>query len=51
MPGAPELCLEIMSPPDSVADMQMKAGLYLEAGASEVWIVSLEGGRTVVTRP
>jgi Uma2 family endonuclease len=51
MPGAPELCVEIMSPSNSVAEMQMKAGLYLEAGAETVWIVTLEGARTSITAP
>jgi Uma2 family endonuclease len=43
--GAPELCVEIMSPGNTWAEMHMKAGLYLEAGAVEVWIVGLDGAR------
>jgi Uma2 family endonuclease len=47
-PTAPELCVEIMSPSNSWAEMHMKAGLYLQAGAAEVWIVTEEGKRTVI---
>ena len=47
-PGAPEVCVKIMSPANSWAEMHMKAGLYLQAGAVEVWIVATDGKRTVV---
>ena len=47
-PAAPEICVEVMSPANSWAEMHMKAGLYLEAGADEVWIVALDGKRTVI---
>lgn len=47
-PRAPELSVEIMSPSHSWAAMHMKAGLYLEAGAEEVWIQTLDGQRTVI---
>ncbi len=47
-PGAPEICVEVMSPTDSWAEMHMKAGLYLQAGAAQVWIVTLQGERTVI---
>ena len=45
---APELCVEIMSPGNTWAEMHMKAGLYLQAGATEVWVVGLDGKRTVI---
>lgn len=48
---APELCVEIMSPANTWAEMHMKAGLYLEAGALEVWIVGLDGKRTEIRPP
>lgn len=48
---APELCVEIMSPGNSWAEMHMKAGLYLEAGAVEVWVVAPDGKRTVIHPP
>lgn len=47
-PGAPEICVEIMSPSNSWAEMHMKAALYLEAGAQQVWIQPLNGKRVVV---
>jgi Uma2 family endonuclease len=49
--GAPELCVEIMSPANTWAEMHIKAGLYLEAGAEEVWIQTLDGQRTVIEPP
>ena len=50
-PQAPELCVEIMSPSNTWAEMHMKAGLYLKAGAREVWIEPLNGKRTVIKPP
>jgi Uma2 family endonuclease len=50
-PRAPEVCVEIMSPSNSWAAMHIKAGLYLEAGADEVWIQTLDGQRTVIKPP
>jgi Uma2 family endonuclease len=47
-PRAPEICVEVMSPSHSWAEMEMKAALYLEAGAEEVWIASLDGQRRVI---
>ena len=38
---APQICVEIISP--SKKEMQQKIDLYLEAGASEVWLCNLEG--------
>ena len=50
-PQAPELCVEIMSPSNTWAEMHMKAGLYLKAGAKEVWIEPLKGERTTIKPP
>ena len=50
-PQAPEQCVEIMSPSNTWAEMHMKAGLYLKAGAKEVWIDPLDGKRTVIKPP
>lgn len=41
-PKAPEICVEIVSPGNSKAEMTEKTRLYLEKGALEVWIISLE---------
>jgi Uma2 family endonuclease len=48
---APEICVEIMSPSNTWAEMHMKAGLYLQAGAEQVWIVTLDNKRTVIHPP
>ena len=50
-PQAPELCVAIMSPGNTWAEMHMKAGLYLQAGATEVWVVGLDGKKTVIHPP
>lgn len=51
LPQAPEICVEIMSPSNSWAEMHRKAGYYLEAGAQQVWVVTLDGKRTVIDPP
>lgn len=38
-PKAPEICVEVVSPANSKAEMAEKIRLYLEKGALEVWIV------------
>ena len=40
---APELCVEILSPSNSPAEMDEKKALYFEAGADEVWICAEDG--------
>jgi Uma2 family endonuclease len=47
-PTAPDICVEIMSPSNTWAEMHMKASLYLEAGAKEVWIQPIKGKRLVI---
>ena len=37
---APEICVEIVSPGNSRAEMEEKVRLYLEKGALEVWIIN-----------
>ncbi len=41
--SAPEICIEIMSPSNTLREMKAKTALYLKAGAVEVWIVSESG--------
>ena len=48
-PQAPEICVEIMSPSNSWAEMHVKAGLYLQAGAQQVWVVPIVGERRIIT--
>lgn len=40
---APELCIEILSATNTVEEMDVKRGLYLNAGAEEIWLVTEEG--------
>ena len=40
---APELCVEILSPSNSTAEMLEKTALYLQQGAKEVWICKQNG--------
>lgn len=40
---APEICVEILSPSNTVAEMTNKRRLYFEAGAVEVWLCNEEG--------
>ncbi len=40
---APEICVEILSPSNSAAEMKHKRHLYFEAGAEEVWLCDRNG--------
>jgi len=40
---APEICVEVLSPTNTRAEIDQKKQLYFEAGASEVWIRGLDG--------
>lgn len=40
---APDICVEIVSPGNSAAEMERKIAAYLQRGALEVWLVDLEG--------
>ena len=41
--AAPEICVEIISPSNSMAEMHEKISLYLAQGAQEVWLCDQEG--------
>lgn len=43
MTVAPEICVEVLSPSNSTAEMDEKQRLYFEAGAREVWVCSETG--------
>lgn len=45
-PKAPEICMEIVSPSNSRAEITAKVELYLAKGAQEVWVV-YEDGRII----
>jgi Uma2 family endonuclease len=40
---APEICVEVISPSNSKAEMQEKIKLYLNQGALEVWLCNQKG--------
>ncbi len=40
---APEICVEVVSPSNSKAEMDEKISLYLSQGAKEVWLCNLKG--------
>jgi len=39
---APEICVEVLSPSNKWENIREKIGLYLEAGAEEVWVMDTE---------
>jgi Uma2 family endonuclease len=39
-PGAPDLAVEVLSPDDSVSEVEQKVSEWLEAGSKQVWVVS-----------
>lgn len=43
---APEICVEVLSPDNTAAEMREKAALYFDAGAQEVWLCGLTGNMT-----
>lgn len=45
-PRAPEICVEVLSPDNTVAEMREKTALYFDAGAKEVWHCSQAGQMT-----
>ncbi|HYV29291.1 MAG TPA: Uma2 family endonuclease [Candidatus Eisenbacteria bacterium] len=42
-PEAPEICVEVLSPSNTKAEIQEKMALYFDAGAKEVWICAKTG--------
>jgi len=40
---SPELCIEILSPSNSIAEMEEKRELYFAKGAQEVWLCDEQG--------
>ena len=39
-PGAPDLAVEVLSPSDTVSEMDEKVSAWLSAGAAAVWVVN-----------
>jgi Uma2 family endonuclease len=46
-PKAPEICVEIISPSNTKAEIDYKISLYFAQGAQEVWIVTLQKKVTI----
>ncbi|MES3630766.1 MAG: Uma2 family endonuclease [Longimonas sp.] len=46
---APEICVEVLSPANTDAEMQTRRALYFEAGADEVWLCDEEGALSFYT--
>jgi len=42
-PRAPEVCVEVLSPSNTEAEMREKMALYFDAGAREVWLCGATG--------
>jgi Uma2 family endonuclease len=49
-PQAPEICVEILSPNNTKAEIEEKTALYFNAGAREVWICALSGAMKFLAR-
>ena len=47
-PRAPEICVEVLSPSNSAAEIREKTALYFDAGAKEVWHCSTAGKMTFI---
>ena len=46
---APEICVEVLSPRNTKAEILEKRRLYFDAGAEEVWVCSRTGAMTFYT--
>jgi Uma2 family endonuclease len=42
-PRSPEICVEVLSPSNSDAEIKEKMALYFDAGAKEVWLCETSG--------
>jgi Uma2 family endonuclease len=49
-PVCPEICVEVLSPSNSKAEIEEKKTLYFDAGAKEVWVCSKAGVMTFFDR-
>jgi Uma2 family endonuclease len=43
LPNAPELCVEVVSPSNTAAELSEKVAAYIAAGAIEVWLAREDG--------
>jgi Uma2 family endonuclease len=49
-PSAPEICVEVLSPSNTAAEISERVAAYLEAGTIEVWLVRDDGGVEIITK-
>lgn len=47
---APEICVEVLSPSNTDAEIEEKMALYFDAGATEVWLCSASGEMSFTIR-
>ena len=45
-PRSPEICVEVLSPSNTEAEIKEKRALYFDAGALEVWVCGTSGAMT-----
>ena len=50
-PRAPEICVKVLSPSNSEAEIQEKMALYFDADAQEVWLCDRTGTMSFCTPP
>jgi Uma2 family endonuclease len=48
---APDICVEILSPSNSAAEIDEKRALYFDAGAAEVWVCNLDASIAFFVNP
>ena len=49
-PKAPEICVEVISPSNTKAEIEEKTALYFDAGAVEVWWCDMKGAVKFLAR-
>jgi Uma2 family endonuclease len=50
-PNAPEICVEVLSPSNTKAEIDEKVALYFDAGAKQVWVCSQSGAMQFLDAP
>ena len=48
---APEICVEVLSPSNTAAEIDEKRVLYFDAGATEFWLCNLDGSMSYFVGP
>jgi Uma2 family endonuclease len=50
-PRSPEICVEVVSPSNTEAELDEKMRLYFDAGAKEVWMCAASGAMKFILHP